>query len=474
MSRSLTSWITIIGGGIVGKAAAVALANIPTISHCFPVNILDAGALFAHHKGHRRASFLTPSSISLFRRIGIWSESAWPVTGICVTDTDIDPYGAYQSPSSLLSMVGHLSFQQSGDPDGQLGCIAHNDTLESALDAKLRELEREGRVVCHERTSLQAIEDAQPGAPYRDLAFKRAHDGSELEIRTNLVIGADGAKSSLRSLLGLPWHVYDYEHVGIVATLRATGTSVHENSTAYQRFLSTGPIALLPLSKDTMSLVWSVPKSFETILLKQLSAKQFTTAINLAINASLSDLVSFLLGKSVQDYRSERISFEFANEDDRASFPMRMGLCPKSIATGALLVGDAAHVVHPLAGQGLNLGLADVLSISDLIQHQTGDFGLLPSDPVNVLEPYHKERGMRNTAMVLGCHTLFHLFTTRSNFWKQNENAEAILRDIEMRGSRPGLLDVARRAGLSLLNSDGAQWIQGRIMKAAMWHGRNE
>jgi 2-octaprenylphenol hydroxylase len=156
------------------------------------------------------------------------------------------------------------------------------------------------------------------------------------------VIGADGARSPLRAAAGLAATVSDYGQIAIVATV---ATERPHEQTAWQRFLRTGTLAFLPLSDGTSSIVWSADEKLARPLLGA-TAVEFASALDRASDGVLG---------------ATRLASE------RLSFPLH-GLAAERYVTGrCALVGDAAHVVHPLAGQGVNLGLLDAATLAELI-----------------------------------------------------------------------------------------------------------
>src|SRR5690606_9463924 len=163
-------------------------------------------------------------------------------------------------------------------------------------------------------------------------------DGSRLESR--LAVAADGAGSALRRLVGLQVDAHDYGQRGVVAYIR---TEHPHQATAWQRFLPTGPLALLPFTDGLASIVWSLPDA-EAARVLELDEERFAI--------ELGDASAGRLGR-----------VELASK--RAAFPLRRQLVRQQVAGRVLVLGDAAHVVHPLAGQGVNLGLRDVAALQE-------------------------------------------------------------------------------------------------------------
>ncbi|RVE47474.1 hypothetical protein evm_007885 [Chilo suppressalis] len=189
-------------------------------------------------------------------------------------------------------------------------------------------------------------------------------------------IGADGANSAVRKAMGVQYLSWNYDQMGVVATLHLAEET--ENTTAWQRWLPTGPVALLPLDNSRSSLVWSVWQDEAKRLLK-LSDEEFVDAVNDAlwkqyprskgVEACVSWMSSCLRKAGLPDGAVRQLppSVRHITAGSRAAFPLGFGHSVRYIAPGVALVGDAAHRVHPLAGQGVNLGFGDVKDLTDLL-----------------------------------------------------------------------------------------------------------
>ena len=248
------------------------------------------------------------------------------------------------------------------------------------------------------------------------------------KIETELLVGADGAQSLVRKSLDrdkdmLAWQ---YHQMGIVATLGIL--SDEPNVTAWQRFLPSGPVALLPLGPTSSSLVWTVPKTElqgllnlkDEVMLLLMASKRlillfgqnFVEAVNLGLTSrsgeqglaqALTKGVQAVLGGEERPTPPEVISVS-----QRAAFPLGFGLSPYYVGPRTALVGDSAHRVHPLAGQGANLGFGDVCELANQIQGMVLDgAGLGHRD---YLKRYETVRLQHNAPTMLGIDGLQKLY----------------------------------------------------------------
>lgn len=260
-------------------------------------------------------------------------------------------------------------------------------------------------------------------------------------------MGADGAQSSVRRLAGVPTWGWGYGQEAVVATVKLpgagaraagspqlSGVAAAANSTAWQKYLHTGPLALLPLWDNYCSIVWSVPVA-EAQRLKALPPEDFLEELNTALSTPpLTDKWSILepedgtslppllkqFAKAVGGARLKREAAAVADlflsaaqmsdplrypphvdelHSSRVSFPLAFQQARKYASTRLALIGDAAHSIHPQAGQGLNLGLLDVASLSDRIVSAVS-VGQDLADQKQVLQSYHRDRYAKNLAML--------------------------------------------------------------------------
>jgi ubiquinone biosynthesis monooxygenase Coq6 len=245
-------------------------------------------------------------------------------------------------------------------------------------------------------------------------------------IAARLLVGADGANSPVRTFAGIASRGWDYNRHGLVATLRlGTGTSSDYNlATAYQRFLPTGPAALLPLPNGQASLVWSTTPAHASAL-KALSTADFLAMVNAAFRLSPTDLEylhTMPAGQVAEvDWRMQHTAFdnalvppmiELVQEGSIASFPLKLRHADTYTGERVAVVGDAAHTIHPLAGQGLNQGQGDVQALLDAITEavETGqDIG-----STIALESYNLKRYAANNMLMGVVDKLHKLYSVQS------------------------------------------------------------
>lgn len=238
-----------------------------------------------------------------------------------------------------------------------------------------------------------------------------------------LLVGADGANSPVRSFAHIESRGWDYGRHGVVATLQLEGEGWGGDRTkiAYQRFLPTGPVAVLPLPGNCSSLVWSTTPE-RASRLKSLSAQDFAAMVNAAFRLSPVDLDYLHSQTSGQEeevsWRMQHVSVRpevipqsvvGVQEGTVASFPLKLRHADTYTSERIALVGDAAHTIHPLAGQGLNQGQGDVQSLAKTVEYAVShgrDIGTQLS-----LEPYNAERYVANHVVLGVCDKLHKLYS---------------------------------------------------------------
>jgi 2-octaprenyl-3-methyl-6-methoxy-1,4-benzoquinol hydroxylase/2-octaprenylphenol hydroxylase len=354
--------VAVVGGGMVGAAAALALARAG-----FATALLEARAPAAWDAGAEvdlRVVGLAPSSIALLDELDVWtsirSARAGPYTHMHVWDAES---GAA------------IDFDAASEGRDRLGCIVENSLVQWTL--------------------WQALETAgvRRLCPAEVKGFEAREDRVQLELAdgemlsAGLLVAADGAASPLRQLAGIGTRGRDYAQRAVVAHV---ATERPHQDTAWQRFLPGGPLALLPLGDGRSSIVWSLPEA-EAQHVLALDDRAFLDALGVA-----------------SDFRLGRI----VASTPRAAFPLKLQLAERYQAERFVLLGDAAHAVHPLAGQGVNLGLRDVAELRDtlLAARAAGrDIGA-----VHVLRRYARRRRSADTLDALGFDALARVYAWQS------------------------------------------------------------
>ena len=260
-------------------------------------------------------------------------------------------------------------------------------------------------------------------------------------VRGSVVVGADGPNSPVRHFSGIQSPGHGYETHGLVATLTHPSSPLYPNNTAFQRFLPTGPIAFLPLSPTASTMVWSTHPT-HVAAYKRLSPEALVLLINAGytmheepLDALVSKVVEAdkagapLDAETIKSMISELnlttngafiaaedaiLPAEVSAVEPRtvASFPLRLSHAETYLGTRTVLVGDAAHTTHPLAGQGLNMGLADVRVLAEtweIAKRSGGDLGAETSS-LN----YPRVRWPQNAMLLTAVDTFHHVFRNRS------------------------------------------------------------
>lgn len=330
MSINRNDDVIIVGGGIAGLTCALALANsslrIRVVDeYCYrPMENVPS-------EYHLRVSAITPISARIFKKLGVWSEirkmRSTSFREIEVWDRD---------------GTAHIQFDSTSMGMGELGHIIENNIIQTAL---FLELQKKDNVLYDAPSKLTKLEVNQ------NEAIITLTDGRTL--RSQIIIGADGAHSQIRELADLPLKTWDYHQQALIATIK---TELPHQHIARQRFLETGPVAFLPLNDPYQcSIVWShVP----TQALQQLEKIEFEQALFNAFGSHLGRLTLI---------------------SERQVFPLCMRHAQQYIQSRIALIGDAAHTIHPLAGQGLNLSIMDAVCLAEVLltaKSEQRDIGL--------------------------------------------------------------------------------------------------
>lgn len=354
--------VAVIGGGMVGAALACALAQ-----HGFSTLLLEAREpqLSWDPEGHDlRVSAITRASQQMLHNLGVWQ-------AMCD-----DRVTAYQHMHVWdRAGLGEIHFDAADLAEPDLGHIVENRVIVRAL---WQALDGSGVTVL---------------APVRLRKLVTGDDGATLSmadgsvLRAGLVVGADGARSQVREMAGIQSRSEPYDQHAVVATVHAEQGN---RSTAWQRFMRDGPLALLPLERELFSIVWStLPNEAERLC--ALPEEEFNALLTAASESRLGQL---------------RV------QGGRAAFPLRLQHAERYVLPGLALVGDAAHVIHPLAGQGVNLGFLDAGALVDALVN--GRERGRPTGALASLRVYERSRRGHNTATQLAMDGFKHLFSNDS------------------------------------------------------------
>lgn len=286
---------------------------------------------------------------------------------------------------------------ENSSPASPIAYMTENPNLTRALLARLDTLPP---ISLFEKDAVASIDlgqapSASSGSPFDLSSYPHLTLSSGHLLAARILIGADGLNSPVRTFAGITSRGWDYDRHGVVATVKLAVTegSALSNTTAYQRFLPTGPIALLALPDNYATLVWTTTPQYATHL-KSLSSDDFAAMINAAFLLEMVDIrYMHSIPKGQISELAWRESVKPALENPLgplpnrvlavqpnsiASFPLRFRHADTYISSRIALIGDAAHTIHPLAGQGLNMGLGDARALAEAIEYcvsHGGDIG---------------------------------------------------------------------------------------------------
>ena len=397
--------VVIIGGGLVGGLTALLLAEggvQATVLDAAPV--LDAGQTLA--VANPRVLALSQATIHLLKTVKVWDKLArqMPYSGMQVWNKN--GYGDIN--------FGQVSVHTPSDQQA-LGSMVEPSVLNLAIQEKMLEQ-------LHDyRTNVQ-VKRVEQGI---DVWHIHLADGTQLS--TKLVIGADGANSFVREQAFIALDVLDYKQAGLTCAIR---TAQPHHHVARQIFLETGPLALLPMASLEpeqdgywQSIVWTLPDDY---------AEEYAALDDAAFTALLTRESQHMLGEVLQ-------------ATPRAQFPLKARAAQQYVKAGLALIGDAAHVIHPLAGQGVNIGCLDAAILCDVLLHDRKR-GVWAHE--QTLQRYEHRRKGQNDAMMHSMSAIGLLETT-SLFpvvWARNFG----LRQVQQ---RPALKDafMSQANGLHLL-----------------------
>jgi 2-octaprenyl-6-methoxyphenol hydroxylase len=356
--------VLIGGGGVAGLALAAALRQ--GLGDSFSVMVADPA--LERRPQDPRASAIVAAARRLFESIGVWqriADHAQPILDMVVTDSRLTDVVR----PTFLSFAGEV---EEGEPFAHM---VENAPLQAAL---LQRVRASGVML----------------RPAAVTSFERGSDGLRIEfadgghLSARLLVAADGAHSRIRERAGIANYGWTYGQSAIVATV------AHERDhqgRAQEHFLAGGPFAILPLTQRRCSIVWTErDRDAERIL--ALSDREF--------HAELEQRFGLALG-------------EIRLAGPRRAYPVGRFVARTFVAERLALLGDAAHVIHPIAGQGLNMGLKDVAALAECIA-DAARLGLDPGDGA-VLDRYQRWRRFDTVAMSLATDGLNRLFSNHSD-----------------------------------------------------------
>jgi 2-octaprenyl-6-methoxyphenol hydroxylase len=364
VSMSAQRSIVIGGGALAGLALALALRQ--GLGAEVSVIVADP-ALATRPSRDGRATAIVAGCRRLFGALGVWgdiADTAQPILDMVVTDSKLED----AIRPVFLTFAGQV---EPGEP------FAHMVENRYLIDALVARAEAHG--IDLRATAVTSYETGEAGV---DVTLA---DGSV--ISASLLVAADGARSKLRERAGIATHGWDYDQSGIVVTV---GHERDHQGRAEEHFLPAGPFAILPLTGHRSSLVWTEARA---------EAARITALDEAAFHAELEQRFGLHLG-------------EIKVLDKPRSFPLGYFVARSFIAERLVLVGDAAHVIHPIAGQGLNMGLKDVAALAEVVV----DAARLGIDlgQADVLERYQRWRRFDTMAMGVTTNSLNLLFSNQS------------------------------------------------------------
>lgn len=396
--------IVIVGAGLVGASLACVLARKHPQLSIGLVEASDKPVALPQQGFDPRVVALTRQSQTWLDQAGVWQ---------AIEDKRACPYQRMQVWDAEGTASIDFNAQELGEPN--IGHIVENSLAVSLL---------------HKQTQLLDNIAWFKGAGVEQLLLDDAAGSNRLllsggqVVQARLIVAADGANSTLRQLAALATREWDYDHSAIVTTVRCEKPHQY---TAWQRFMPTGPLAFLPLQDDQSSaqhycsIVWSAQTDLAERLLAE-DDEVFCQSLTRAFESTLGQVLSV---------------------DRRYGIPLRQRHAVDYARKGLVLVGDAAHSIHPLAGQGVNLGFADVVALAAEIDRALGrDLDL--SD-FSILRRYQRQRKADNLIMMSAMEGFKRLFGSRdlSITWLRNQGLNQV-------ASLPVLKNMIARQALGL------------------------
>lgn len=365
--------VIIVGGGMVGLSLALMLskANIQVkLLEAIKYPDYDDENLAPYHSSFdARNSALSRRTVQIYQELGLWNalqEHATPILEVNITEQ-----GSF----------GKARLKAAQEKVESFGQVIENAWLGRVLLAEVKK-----------QSSIELIDGVQVTSLTQDQEFayiEAARNGETLQLQTKLVIAADGRDSFCRKALGIGASVHDYDQVAIVTTVQ---TSKPHDHVGFERFSPLGPLALLPLPGEyRRSVVWPVPKGKEGEWLGEENDQHFLNAL--------------------QETYGDRAG-KFQKTGKRFSFPLSQVLAEKQAIGRVVLMGNAAHTIHPVAGQGFNLCMRDAHVLVRYLTEQlekNADLG-----EASVLQAYEKARLKDQQRVIKFCDSVVRGFSNQN------------------------------------------------------------
>ncbi len=352
--------VVIVGGGMVGATLACALGD--TALRVAVIDPVAAPTEWADEAFDIRVSAITRATERVFANLGAWEG---------MVTRRVAPYREMRVWDATGSGSIHFDAAEVGEPD--LGHIIENRVILAALLERMAQFD-----------NIELICPAEPGVLEVNTGSARLTLKDRRTLEARLVVGADGSASWVRDRVGIPVRGWRYDQTAVVCTVK---TSRHHQDTAWQRFMPTGPLAFLPLPEGYSSIVWSTtPEKAEALV--AMESGRFLDELQHAFGEPLG--------------RMESVG-------PRGAFPLSLQHAERYVEQRIALVGNAAHTVHPLAGQGLNLGVLDAAALAEVVltaETERRDIGALKT-----LRRYERWRKGDNVAMLAAMDGFKRLFS---------------------------------------------------------------
>lgn len=358
--------IVVVGGGLTGMMTVLTLSHSPyEVAHIQRQHINDNGQTI-------RTTTISAAGKCMLETLGVWQRLAVPPTPIRALKV-----ADGEAPIGVGARRGKSFGLEWRDTDQPMAFVVPNATLFNALERQmqgtgiksLRNKSVADFTIANNQAKLSLVTDS----------------GADEEVICDLVVGCDGRNSMLRKSSGIKHYALPNKQTAVVAVLAIERP--HENA-AFQRFLSNGPIALMPMDNNLMSLVWTLPNQ-EASHHQTCDAAEF----NMACTTAFGDELGYLTLQS-----------------ERLLWPLQQTFVTNPTADNLILAGDAAHSIHPLAGQGYNLALGDAAVLLDVLCESCTRG--LPAGHLSVLNEYRHKRQLEVGAMSLATSGLNTLFST--------------------------------------------------------------